>query len=94
MVKTNMTTDGSESEHDSLAATLDRLRIQQRLIDIAARNLEASRESCRNLSSSGTSEEAQSTMEENIVLQEVCTCRSTWWLWYLGRDGGLVARVD
>ena len=71
MVKTNMSTDGSESEHGTLAATIDKLKIQQRLIDIAARNLEASRESCRNLTTSGTSEEAQSTMEENIVLQEV-----------------------
>lgn len=83
MVKTNMSTDGSESEQGSLKATLDKLKIQQRLIDIAARNLEASRVSCRNLSTTGTgiSEEAQSTMEENIVLQEVAIYtlgRSRW----------------
>ncbi len=79
MVKTNMSTDGSESGSESLAATRSKLKIQQRLIDIAARNLEASRESCRNLSTTayGASEEAQSTIDENIVLQEVYSRPST-----------------
>ena len=80
MVKTTMSTDGSESEQnmDSLAKTKDKLKVQQRLIDISARNLQSTRLSSRDFSGSGTVTpggssigEGQSAIEENIRLLEV-----------------------
>ena len=79
MVKTIMSTDGSESEQmDSLAKTKDKLKVQQRLIDISARNLQSTRLSSRDFSGSGTVNpvgggigEGQSAIEENIRLLEV-----------------------
>ena len=79
MVKTIMSTDGSESEQmDSLAKTKDKLKVQQRLIDISARNLQSTRLSSRDFSGSGTVSsgggglgEGQSAIEENIRLLEV-----------------------
>lgn len=80
MVKTIMSTDGSESEQnmDSLAKTKDKLKVQQRLIDISARNLQSTRLSSRDFSGSGTvtpggsaNGEGQSAIEENIRLLEV-----------------------
>ena len=73
MVKTTMSTDGSENEMDSLASTRDKLKIQQRLIDISARNLQSTRLSSRDFStgSYSSSGEVQSTIEENISLIEV-----------------------
>jgi len=69
MVKLTMSTDGSENEFDSLASTKDKLKIQQRLIDISARNLQSTRLTFP--SSLTSSSEAQSTIEENILLLEV-----------------------
>lgn len=79
MVKTIMSTDGSESEQtDSLTKTKDKLKVQQRLIDISARNLQSTRLSSRDFSGSGTVTpgssgvgEGQSAIEENIRLLEV-----------------------
>ena len=79
MVKTIMSTDGSESEQtDSLTKTKDKLKVQQRLIDISARNLQSTRGlSSRDFSGSGTVTpgsgvgEGQSAIEENIRLLEV-----------------------
>ena len=72
MVKLNMSTDGSENEFNSLTSTIDKLKIQQRLIDISARNLQSARLSCSEFPSSLTSSsEAQSTIEENVLLLEV-----------------------
>lgn len=80
MVKTIMSTDGSESEQtDSLTKTKDKLKVQQRLIDISARNLQSTRLSSRDFSGSGTVApgssggvgEGQSAIEENIRLLEV-----------------------
>ena len=79
MVKTIMSTDGSESEQmDSLSKTKDKLKVQQRLIDISARNLQSTRLSSRDFSGSGTVTpggggvgEGQSAIEENIRLLEV-----------------------
>ena len=94
MVKTTMSTDGSESEMDSLASTRDKLKIQQRLIDISARNLQSTRLSSRDFSpgSHSSSGEVQSTIEENITLIEVgslarasCICGMGAVLVYRGR---------
>ena len=76
-----MSTDGSENELDTLALTKGKINIQQRLIDISARNLQSTRLSSRDFSpgSRESSGEAQSAIEENIVLLEV---RSEEW----GRD--------
>ena len=75
MVKTNMSTDSSENEQpESMTKTKDKLKLQQRLIDFAARNLQSSRLSSFVSPSSGSTNhggEGQSVIEENIRLQEV-----------------------
>ena len=62
---------------DSLTKTKDKLKVQQRLIDISARNLQSTRLSSRDFSGSGTVThgsgvgDGQSAIEENIRLLEV-----------------------
>ena len=71
-VKPAMSTDSSEGESDALAAVKDKLKIQQRLIDISARSLLASRSSSADLSQSFESQSALEVQKENIALLEVC----------------------
>ena len=74
MVKTAMSTDGSESEFDSLTSAKDKLRLQQRVMDLSARMLQSTRISSQDFSPGSRSScgaEGQSTIEENIVLLEV-----------------------
>ena len=54
MVRGSMSTDGSESEFDLLARARDKLKIQQRLIDISWRSLLNHRVSSPDLTSSVT----------------------------------------
>ena len=54
---------------DELSGTKDRMRLQQRLIDMAARDLESTRSSYREIAPG--SEHAFHALEENILLQEV-----------------------
>ena len=70
-VKTDMSTDSSEGETDALAAVKDKLRIQQRLIDISARSLLGSRSASADLSQSFESQSALEVQKENIALLEV-----------------------
>ena len=62
--------DSGEGHHkgkDELASTKDKMRLQQRLIDMAARDLESTRISRREIDS----EHSHSALEENILLLEV-----------------------
>ena len=70
-VKTDMSTDSSEGETDALAAVKDKLRIQQRLIDISARSFLGSRSASADLSQSFESQSALEVQKENIALLEV-----------------------
>lgn len=59
---------------DDLSSTKDKMRLQQRLIDMAARDLESTRLSRKEIAPG--SEHALHALEENILLQEV-SCRRT-----------------
>ena len=70
-IKSGMSTDSSEGESEVLVAVKDKLKIQQRLIDISARSLLSSRSSTADLSQSFESQSALEVQRENISLLEV-----------------------
>lgn len=70
-IKSGMSIDSSEGESDALVTVKDKLKIQQRLIDISARSLENSRQSNIDLSQSQESQSALEMRRENIALLEV-----------------------
>lgn len=61
MVRGSMSTDGSENEFDSLQRAKERLRVQQRLIDISWRSLQNHRESSRDPASPSTASSSSSS---------------------------------
>ena len=92
-IKLGMSIDSSEGESDALVTVKDKLKIQQRLIDISARSLENSRTSNIDLSQSQESQSALEMRRENIALLEVrldLACRRSGWLagyrWTRGRQ--------
>lgn len=70
-IKAGMSADSSDGEGEALAAVKDKLKIQQRLIDISARSLLSSRSSTADLSQSFESQSALEVQRENSSLQEV-----------------------
>ena len=73
--------DGGEGQHkgkDELASTKDKMRLQQRLIDMAARDLDSTRISRREIAP-----DSLSALEENILLLEVSCCLSAFLLSHL-----------
>lgn len=74
-IKSGMSADSSEGDSEALAAVRDKLKIQQRLIDISARSLLSSRTSSADLSQSFESQSALEVQRENITLLEVRPAR-------------------
>lgn len=72
-IKLGMSTDSSEGESGALAAVRDKLKIQQRLIDISVRSLVSCRSSSADLSQSLESQSALEVQRENIGQLEVRT---------------------
>lgn len=72
-IKLGMSTDSSEGESGALAAVRDKLKIQQRLIDISVRSLVSCRSSSADLSQSLESQSALEVQRENISQLEVRT---------------------
>ena len=63
--------DSSDGESEALTAVRDKLKIQQRLIDISTRSLLNSRASSADLSQSFESQSALEVQRENSSVQEV-----------------------
>lgn len=75
-IKAAMSADSSDGEGEATALTAvrDKLKIQQRLIDISARSLLNSRASTVDLSQSFESQSALEVQRENNSIQEVSCC--------------------
>jgi hypothetical protein len=70
-IKAGMSAESSDGEGEALLATVrDKLKIQQRLIDISARSLLSSRSSSADLSQSFESQSALEVQRENSSVQE------------------------
>ncbi|CAI8023236.1 hypothetical protein GBAR_LOCUS13589 [Geodia barretti] len=70
-IKAGMSAESSDGEGEALLATVrDKLKIQQRLIDISARSLLSSRSSSADLSQSFESQSALEVQRENSSIQE------------------------
>ena len=69
-IKSGMAAE-TDGEREALAAVKDKLKVQQRLIDISARSLLSSRSSSADLSQSFESQSALEVQRENSSLQEV-----------------------